>query len=356
MPGLRLSYPFIWLESDSDTEDINRMLKLVYRLLLFLLITASFGYTQEITPFYTSNRNPFVQIYGLPQSEGGLLNSDGELSTRFIVEAANGFSVNSENDEAVYIDGESYRFQLNLRYGVFDRFEIGCDLPVISHQGGFLDSLIEGWHDFFGLPNADREDYPQDQLKYTYRNGGVEAVNVDEPVTGFGDMMLSLGYQLYEKRDTHLRSLALRSAIKLPTGKSEDLLGSCGTDLSLRIEGTDSKSLAAIRSTLFGSMGVLYMSDSDVLDDKRSDAAGFGTAGIGFKLSRKIDLKTQVDFHTPFYQDSALTELGDASAQLVLGGTFHLTDRFMVDLALSEDIIVDTSPDVVFHFGFTGYF
>ena len=61
-------------------------------------------------------------------------------------------------------------------------------------------------------------------------------------------------------------------------------------------------------------------------------------------------MKLQLDAHSAFY-DSGLTELGSDAAQLIIGGALRLSDTWVLDLAVSEDIAVDTAPDVVFHIG-----
>ena len=61
-------------------------------------------------------------------------------------------------------------------------------------------------------------------------------------------------------------------------------------------------------------------------------------------------LKFQLDGHTPFYR-SELREIGIYSLQAVLGMTFALPGGLLFDIGLSEDLIVATAPDAVFHFG-----
>ncbi len=61
-----------------------------------------------------------------------------------------------------------------------------------------------------------------------------------------------------------------------------------------------------------------------------------------------IALKAQVSGHTPFYQ-SDLRELGKDALQLIVGGTLAFSPQTSLDIGVSEDIIVRTSPDVAFH-------
>jgi hypothetical protein len=77
---------------------------------------------------------------------------------------------------------------------------------------------------------------------------------------------------------------------------------------------------------------------------------GFGTVGFGWQPLAHLALKLQFDGHTAFY-NSAIDQLGDFSVQLLMGGTLGIPGDLLLDLAVSEDLIVGTAPDVVFHFG-----
>lgn len=337
---------------------IKRLIKLQYCLfaLIISVLSGDFSFANDITPFYTRNRNPFIDIYGLPCSEGGSLIAHEKLETRLSLDISNNFKISSNGQEKIYIDGETYRANLSLRYGLRDDFEIGVDIPFISHNGGIFDGFIEGWHDLFGLPQASRDDFERNNLKYSYRENGVDEIYVDDSVTGFGDILFSMGYQLYGGNKPELRSLALRGGIKLPTGDNKELMGSGGTDFSLRITTNDPKTLSFINLSLFGTAGVLYINSSKVLGDLADNFVWFGTAGAGLKLTKHSAAKVQVDFHSPFYSDSSLKEINAWSAQLVIGGDITFSEHYSFDFGVSEDIVVGTAPDIVFHMALTRKF
>ena len=71
--------------------------------------------------------------------------------------------------------------------------------------------------------------------------------------------------------------------------------------------------------------------------------------GIGWDPFSCLALKVQADAHTPFYRDSGLKEVDSYSVQLTLGGTIALGKKTFLDIGVSEDLVVSTAPDVVFH-------
>ena len=58
----------------------------------------------------------------------------------------------------------------------------------------------------------------------------------------------------------------------------------------------------------------------------------------------------QLDAHSAAW-DSPREALGESSAQLVVGASAQLGKAWIIDLAFSEDIVVERSPDIVFQVG-----
>jgi hypothetical protein len=59
-------------------------------------------------------------------------------------------------------------------------------------------------------------------------------------------------------------------------------------------------------------------------------------------------LNIQLDSHSSLY-DSKLKELGDPALVMTLEASFALSEKTILDLAFSEDLNVEVSPDIAFH-------
>ena len=108
----------------------------------------------EIVPFESTNQSPLVQIYGLPGTGNAVLLPQGRTEVGLNVALSNNYTVNENSREHIILDGETTRFTVAARYGLFPRMEIGVKIPYISHNGGFLDGFIESYHGIFGFPNG----------------------------------------------------------------------------------------------------------------------------------------------------------------------------------------------------------
>ncbi len=303
----------------------------------------------EITPFATRNQGPLIQIFGLPPiGEASILNR-GKWDGRFTIDLANTYINDSNTRERILLDGETTRFTLNGRYGIGRGFEVGLEVPYVIQGGGFLDSFIENYHSTFGFPNGGREQAPRNRLLYQYSRDGRLLLNVGESGNGPGDVRALGGYQIFRDEQNPARALAVRASLKFPTGDSGHLLGSGSTDFALWVVGSDDFKISLGHIGIYGGVGALAMTNGDILSDQQRPVVGFGTLGVGWAPLRWLALKVQTDAHTAFYRNSELRELNAFAAQLTVGGTLAFSQKTTLDIGVSEDVIVNTSPDVVFH-------
>lgn len=304
--------------------------------------------TQE-APFDTSNQSPLIQIYGLPGISAAQILAPGATRVGVHFEAANHFLAQAGGSEYLYLDGETHRTTLKLYRGLSAGREVGVELPYVGHDGGFLDSFIEGWHDFFGFPQHGRDEMPRNQLLLRYERNGSTRVDLTQPVAGLGDARLVAGQALDS-------STALRLSIKLPSGDSTRLLGSGGADVALWVS-TACRQTACSGSVYgYGGAGLLWTDKGDVLPDLQRRWIAFGSAGLHWRALSKLTLGAQIDGHTPFYDDTALTPIAQGSIQLALGGIWRLHRAHAVELAVIEDVAIDTAPDVVIRLGVRSMF
>lgn len=310
--------------------------------------------SQEL-PFDTTNLAPLVQIYGLPGIGAAQVLAPNRTRADVHVEAANHRVAVETGTESLFFDGETHRTTLKLSRGFSNGREVGIEIPYVRHGGGFLDSFIEGWHDFFGLPQGGRDQMPRDQLRYQYRRDGIDRVNLSQAAAGIGDVRLTLG-QAWTQEDQGATDATLRFSLKLPTGDSDRLLGSGAPDAAVWISIACREVTCTGPLSWYGGGGLLWVGDGDVLPDQQRHLVGFGTTGLHWRVLPTITLVAQIDGHTPFHTGSELRPLADMSFQLILGGTWRVQERHTVEIAITEDLAVDTAPDVVVRLGLRSWF
>jgi hypothetical protein len=299
--------------------------------------------------------NPFALIHGLPAASSSALLAADESSLQLTGDIANN-SVQSESDgERIRLDGETYRLALIWKHGITADWQIGIELPYLAHGEGWMDGLIENWHDIFGLSNSNREEWSRNALVYRYQQEAGEQVLVNQNGAGVGDFVLSLSHALAVDADSD-RRLVLHASLKLPTGDTDALLGSGAVDLAFWLSGADKGLFWHWPLHIYGQAGLLLKGEADLLQDLQRDLVYFGSLGVGWWPNRGLDLKTQIDVHSSHY-DSNLDQLGGAAVMLTVGGSIHLEgDTHRIDISIGENLTTGSVPDFMINLAYVRRF
>ena len=317
---------------------------------LALLLPGPWAHGMEVTPFRTGNMAPLAQIHGLPVPDSARILAPGEGEVSAVADLANNYTVSAKENESIIFDGETYRFGLDLRYGLAPGMEAGIEIPFVIHAGGFLDGFIEGFHDAFDFTNGGRELSSRDSLLYKYSRNGTDRFRVDNSGGGIGDIRLTGGVRLYDDGAAAPRRVALRGALKLPTGDSDRLRGSGSVDFALWLAAGDDYRLGNWgHLSIFANAGGTVMSKGDVLRNQQRDLVASGAVGLGWSPTDWFAITAQTTWHSSLYRGSRLREINNDSLIMTGGFSFAFTERTFLDLALSEDLSVNTAPDVAFH-------
>jgi len=321
-----------------------------------ILFLPPFLPTAEISPFFTQNQSPVIQIFGLPSIGRPSLVPARKTELRLIADLANSFIEDQTPGESIILDGQSTRISLDVRYGISKNFEVGLAIPYLIEGGGFTDGFIDWYHSTFGFVAEGRDKAPRHRLLYQYQKDQEVLLKINEPSRGIGDIQLMAGFQLFKSTTKPSRAMSLRTSLKLPTGDSQKLHGSGSTDLSLWITGGEEFRPSIGPIAVFGAGGVMGLTDGDVLKYQQRNWVGFAGLGLGWSPARWIAFQIQANGHTSFYKDSGLKELDGRSVQLTIGGALALAKFVYLDLGVTEDVFVDASPDAVFHLALRGTF
>ena len=122
-------------------------------------------------------------------------------------------------EDTYVIDDETRYLDFKLAYVPLRDLEVSFSLPLYWRGGGELDSLIEDWHDFFGLPEGDRFRVPDDQFGYTGINQDGSGFSIARDGYSLGTAKLGTKYLLTKGSETS-PAWALSLDLGLPTAKS----------------------------------------------------------------------------------------------------------------------------------------
>lgn len=338
---MRLAFACIWPEPSAASPAAlsqGRKPLLLFAILWTLATAAS---SASASPLPTRDQNPFLAAFGLPGALDARMPERPTWaldfnwgSTALVQNAANEFLV---------VDAETREVRLSFARRIAERWSLELQITYRSTTGGTLDSFIDDWHDALGLPEGARRIQPQDRLRLHYWRDDATLIELGTQTEGLADASVSLAYALHTSNES---AVSAAIAVKLPAGKDHWLNSSGAVDVSAIV--TAERQLGE-RWRLDGQLAATWLGEGELLPHLQRDLVWSGRAGLSFALTPALDVGLQVDGHTRAF-DSDL-EFFDDALIATLGGHITFGSGWTFTLGVSEDIMVEHSPDVVFVIG-----
>jgi len=286
-----------------------------------------------------SDLNPLLSGYELP----ALLSSEDPYSKQAIEVSYNVSNTSLDQQTAsehVIVDAELHKWQLSYARPLTKNWNIIVELPYRSVSGGSLDSFIEHFHNTFNLPDGNRKEWPRDRLLVDYSQDNSH-YHLDNAQSGLGDVALRAGWH-FDASSSHTTSLWF--ALKLPTGNATHLTGSGSVDASITLAAQQ-----VINDDLhaFEQASMSLLGNGSRMSAEQKNTVWSGALGASWALNTRFDAVTQIQTHSAVF-DSQLKILGTAT-QFSIGPRYHTRD-WQASLAITEDIVPDSAPDVQFQF------
>lgn len=305
------------------------------RLAAALLLMLGCGQAFAAAGLATRDLNPMLQSIYLPTLVP-IADGDGWRVDHSLY-ITNTLQKESWAGEELLIDVENYRYEFALR-NRSGNWITQLNVPLIANNGGELDTLIENWHDFFGLPQGNREQFERDRIAIEYRRDGRVEYSQTAASSGLGDLSLALGYQ-------RPGQTAYFVGIELPTGSEDDFSGNEAVDYAVWLT---REMPFDPNTTLFGMLGLSFPGDGGNLEGLVADRIWVAQAGVEYRFYDDLAATVQFDLHSRSIEDSKLEAFGN-SVQIQLGlGFLGLIEQHRLDLFFSEDILVGSAPDITF--------
>ncbi len=231
---------------------------------------------------------------------------------------------------SVDIDVETAQLTALLRYGVTSGVELQLGLPFYVDYGGFLDGPIEWVEGLFHAANPERGTRPRGESRYrvSYRSA---AVALDSPEAGLGDAWVGVKGVLLEDAGGW-PSLALRAALKFPTGRfpfgsgefdagGSLLLGWAFAPVALRLQLDVAVPTAGLQV-----IGI------------PTRAYGAVQLGVAIRLGSSVALHAQASADTSPLRGTGLDEVDGGVRYVLVGASVGVSRSVELDFAAVENV------------------
>jgi hypothetical protein len=291
------------------------------------------------------NAGALARPFALPVLGSTGVLAPGGSETQVTLDFTNEYVSEGQGDcanECITLDGETARLRFSHRRSLGAGWDFTAALPVLMQGGGFLDSWIQDWHGWFGLPNGNREFAANNQYRYRYVRNNVTLLDVTDPGNCVGDLELGVGRALG-------KASALRGMVKAPTHGSQDL---CGGEYGGALWLDAALPLPSGWGGYFA-VGYSLNARGEILSSMQKREVPFGGIGLLVPLTTNVKASLQVHANGPLYEGSELSPLRKAGVPLTLGLQFRTGARGRIDIGFQEDPSVSGSPDFAFYMAVT---
>jgi uncharacterized protein DUF3187 len=296
-------------------------------------------------PFPVRNFNPLQQLVLNMPADRAVVLSQGTLDVRLeLAETAAVYSENPANASA-QMKFETLRNGLFLRYGVTSKLEVGFELPFLYRWTGFMSGMIEAVEQATTGLSPARSALSNVNYVYNITRNGQQIINGANGALGLGDSMLQFKYQVV-RETSHIPAVAIRTAIKFPTGNQSEFFGSGSPDFGLGV---------AIEKAL-GSRWVMHGNLNGVAPTGR--IAGFalyptimGMAAAEYLWLENLSLTVQFDYYTTPFRNVGLEVFDKGVSELVAGFSYRFAQHWLWQAYAIENVDLVTGGAADFTLG-----
>lgn len=256
------------------------------------------------------------------------------------VDVYNGFSNVFEQDSAsthvLFLDMERLTTAVTVRWGATASVEVGGRLALESTGAGFLDGVIQGWHDRWGFGQANRDRFPADGYRQLLTDGNGR-VYLDKPSATLGvrDVRAFAKWAVWRAHDGR-SLLSLRSVLRLPA--------------AARLEGNenvDGAIMALWRQGMgawyaHGMLGLSVSPATKAMEAILRGRSGFLTFGVERPLGSRISALAQFQIQSAQLRAFDHREVDRAPTNLLVGLAGRIGESWTWDAAFQEDVPADT--------------
>lgn len=249
---------------------------------------------------------------------------------------------------AVDVHVETAQPTIFARYGLLPGLEAQLAVPIVVDHGGFLDrpiEVVEGW---FHALNPSRVGRPRNQARFHLTTLDGRGISRDGAAAGLGEVWAGLKLALLEGGGGR-RKLAVRAALKLPTGRLP--FGSESVDGGVSLFASQAWSSTAVRLQLD------VVAPAGDLDRPRLNTRVHGDAYLGVtqRLGRRVALHVQGSYHLSPLGGNGMNSIDGATAYVLLGTTVALSPSLAFHAAVAENVFSPgRGADISFLFGLSG--
>jgi len=267
----------------------------------------------------------------------------GNRPPRTPLRAADVTGLESQGRDYYFYDGAISILNLTGHYALGEHWALYAAVPVHHYGGGFMDSTIEGFHQFWGLDDAHRPLVPRNGYQVAMRLNGQQYSDLNPgSTTRFSDPTVGLRFRDLRWGDW---DIVLEGAGKLPVGNDLPFFSSGAVDLGLQV----SLQRRWVDRGVFVSISDVFRGRPELFSNNYRKRIMSVTGAYEQALNSDFNLVAQLTLAQSVFRDSPDGNLDAPEYQASLG-LRHVGEHFHWTVAVTENLLnFSNTPDLALH-------
>lgn len=235
-------------------------------------------------------------------------------------------------DRRFLVDGEHQTAELGVRRALTGTWDVGVRVPVQWRGAGFLDGIIDWFHELTGAMDNIRPAFLNDRFRVEGRTPDFTPFSWnDETGVGLGRVELNTHWACLPPRPGRSLSAALIARLTLPTGTGPFEVG--GVDAGLQAVAAWH---LAPRLDAYGGVGGTWFSEAFVDGVEYERLRGHAFLGVEYQVGRTWSLIAVLDGATKLTANVA--EYPSVQIYVNLAAQIDLSRRWTLQLGFTENL------------------
>jgi hypothetical protein len=231
---------------------------------------------------------------------------------------------------------ETFRSEVQFKYGLPNQLEVDLEIPFLDRDGGFLDPFIMSVEEGFSNFNSDRVSFANGSFGgFTVIHNGKTILSGGDNQSGVGDIALSGKWQFLTESGKH-PAIALRAAVKFPTGDFDRAFGSGKGDLGV---GLAFQKQLNDRLIFFFNQNAVFPGGHFGTTDLAMNRIDTTVIALEYLWTPRFSITGQFDFYTSPFHDTGSSILDNGIAEGVLGFNYKFKPNLLWKLYAIENFI-----------------
>jgi len=251
--------------------------------------------------------------------------------------------------ENYLVDLEAAVYDMTVHYKLATDWSAYAVVSAVSYRGGFMDGVVEKFHDTFGFSSFGRPAIARNRVNTIYDLKGTNYVSLNDGASG-GVLDPVLGLRYSSPQRLRGWNFSVEGALKMPVAGQRNFLSTGRMDLGLQASAQHRRG----RNAFYVDAAAVWYGGGQAPSPQHEQLVPTLVVGYERRLTARTNVNLQGYLSPSLYStdETELRELRATKYQMTLG-LRHRIDSHVWTVGITENLQnINNTPDMSFQLGY----